>query len=99
MSAMNAYSIFLCSTEDHNRKFKQKACSRGFGSIFEGTLQDGSKIAVKCLEGLGQVNKSCLAEVESIGSFDIKQLDSKAGRGNIISKIYKSSIIIYFRNL
>ncbi|KAI3816387.1 hypothetical protein L1987_16081 [Smallanthus sonchifolius] len=40
----------------------------GFGAVFEGTLEDGLKIAVKCLEGLGQVNKSFLAEVQSIGS-------------------------------
>ncbi|KAF2290652.1 hypothetical protein GH714_014883 [Hevea brasiliensis] len=40
----------------------------GFGSVFEGTLIDGTKIAVKRLNGLGQVKKSFLAEVESIGS-------------------------------
>ncbi|KAJ9147148.1 hypothetical protein P3X46_029340 [Hevea brasiliensis] len=40
----------------------------GFGSVFEGTLNDGTtKIAVKRLNGLGQVKKSFLAEVESIG--------------------------------
>ncbi|KAJ0866150.1 putative protein kinase RLK-Pelle-SD-2b family [Helianthus annuus] len=40
----------------------------GYGAVFEGTLEDDSKIAVKCLEGLGQVNKSFLAEVQTIGS-------------------------------
>ncbi|KAL9997531.1 putative non-specific serine/threonine protein kinase [Helianthus debilis subsp. tardiflorus] len=29
----------------------------GFGSVFEGSLQDGSKIAVKCLEGLLHIKK------------------------------------------
>ncbi|KAF9614292.1 hypothetical protein IFM89_017272 [Coptis chinensis] len=40
----------------------------GFGSVFEGTLIDGTKVAVKCLDGIGQVNRSFLAEVETIGS-------------------------------
>ncbi|CAK7323570.1 unnamed protein product [Dovyalis caffra] len=40
----------------------------GFGSVFEGTLADGTKIAVKQLNGKGQVNKSFLTEVEAIGS-------------------------------
>ncbi|PWA64338.1 Apple-like protein [Artemisia annua] len=48
--------------------FSKKLGQGGFGSVFEGTLGDGSKIAVKCLEGLGQIKKSFLAEVESIGS-------------------------------
>lgn len=48
--------------------FSTKLGEGGFGSVFEGTLKDGTKIAVKCLEGLGQVKKSFLAEVESIGS-------------------------------
>ncbi|XP_035832170.1 G-type lectin S-receptor-like serine/threonine-protein kinase SD2-5 [Helianthus annuus] len=48
--------------------FNKKLGEGGFGAVFEGTLEDGTKIAVKCLEGLGQVNKSFLAEVQSIGS-------------------------------
>ncbi|MFS8001038.1 putative protein kinase RLK-Pelle-SD-2b family [Helianthus anomalus] len=40
----------------------------GFGSVFEGTVGDGTTIAVKCLEGLAHVKKSFLAEVQSIGS-------------------------------
>ncbi|GJX76565.1 G-type lectin S-receptor-like serine/threonine-protein kinase SD2-5 [Tanacetum coccineum] len=49
--------------------FSKKLGEGGFGSVFEGILQeDNSKIAVKCLEGLGQVKNSFLAEVESIGS-------------------------------
>nr|XP_043625692.1 G-type lectin S-receptor-like serine/threonine-protein kinase SD2-5 [Erigeron canadensis] len=48
--------------------FTKKLGQGGFGSVFEGTLEDNSKIAVKCLEGVGRVNKSFLAEVESIGS-------------------------------
>ncbi|PWA33749.1 Apple-like protein [Artemisia annua] len=48
--------------------FSKKLGQGGFGAVFEGTLTGGSKIAVKCLEGFSQVNKSFLAEVESIGS-------------------------------
>ncbi|XP_076906624.1 G-type lectin S-receptor-like serine/threonine-protein kinase SD2-5 [Bidens hawaiensis] len=48
--------------------FSKKIGQGGFGLVFEGTLEDDSKIAVKRLDGLGHVNKSFLAEVESIGS-------------------------------
>ncbi|KAI3778584.1 hypothetical protein L2E82_07963 [Cichorium intybus] len=48
--------------------FTKKLGEGGFGSVFEGTLEDGSRIAVKCLRGLVHVKKSFMAEVESIGS-------------------------------
>ncbi|KAI9177846.1 hypothetical protein LWI28_019875 [Acer negundo] len=48
--------------------FKTKLGEGGFGSVFEGTLTDGMKIAVKRLDGLGQIKKSFLAGVETIGS-------------------------------
>ncbi|KAM0047184.1 putative protein kinase RLK-Pelle-SD-2b family [Helianthus debilis subsp. tardiflorus] len=50
------------------RTLVKKLGEGGFGSVFEGTLGDGTKIAVKCLEGLAHVKKSFLAEVQSIGS-------------------------------
>ncbi|KAK9050310.1 hypothetical protein SSX86_030718 [Deinandra increscens subsp. villosa] len=59
-----SYEELKAATENFNKKLGEG----GFGAVYEGTLEDGSKIAVKCLEGLGQVNKSFLAEVESIGS-------------------------------
>ncbi|KAF8006164.1 hypothetical protein BT93_K0469 [Corymbia citriodora subsp. variegata] len=49
-------------------EFGKKLGEGGFGSIFEGTLSDGTKVAIKCLDGFGQVKKSFLAEVETIGS-------------------------------
>ncbi|KAL9993887.1 putative protein kinase RLK-Pelle-SD-2b family [Helianthus debilis subsp. tardiflorus] len=58
------YEELKIATENFCKKLGQG----GFGSVFEGTLEDDSKIAVKCLDGLGQVNKSFLAEVESVGS-------------------------------
>ncbi|KAF5771634.1 putative protein kinase RLK-Pelle-SD-2b family [Helianthus annuus] len=48
--------------------FSKKLGEGGFGSVFEGSLKDGSKIAVKCLEGLSQIKTSFLAEVQSVGS-------------------------------
>ncbi|KAJ0866157.1 putative protein kinase RLK-Pelle-SD-2b family [Helianthus annuus] len=58
------YEELKTATENFNKKLGEG----GFGAVFEGTLEDDSKIAVKCLEGLGQVNKSFLAEVQTIGS-------------------------------
>ncbi|XP_048138061.1 G-type lectin S-receptor-like serine/threonine-protein kinase SD2-5 [Rhodamnia argentea] len=48
--------------------FSKKLGEGGFGSVFEGTLIDGMKVAVKCLDGFREVKKSFLAEVETIGS-------------------------------
>ncbi|KAD2804534.1 hypothetical protein E3N88_37911 [Mikania micrantha] len=59
-----SYEELKIATEN----FSKKLGEGGFGSVFEGSLTDGSKIAVKCLEGLSQVKKSFLAEVQSIGS-------------------------------
>lgn len=49
----------------HN--FSKKLGEGGFGSIFEGTLDDGTKVAVKNLRGFVQTKNSFLAEVETIG--------------------------------
>ncbi|XP_071704355.1 G-type lectin S-receptor-like serine/threonine-protein kinase SD2-5 [Rutidosis leptorrhynchoides] len=48
--------------------FSKKLGQGGFGSVYEGVLKDGSKIAVKQLEGIGQGKKEFRAEVSSIGS-------------------------------
>ncbi|KAL9993883.1 putative protein kinase RLK-Pelle-SD-2b family [Helianthus debilis subsp. tardiflorus] len=58
------YEELKTATENFSKKLGQG----GFGSVFEGTFEDDSKIAVKRLDGLGQVNKSFLAEIVSIGS-------------------------------
>ncbi|XP_037496927.1 G-type lectin S-receptor-like serine/threonine-protein kinase SD2-5 [Jatropha curcas] len=50
------------------KNFSKLLGEGGFGSVFEGTLTDGTKIAVKSLHDLGQIKKSFLAEIESIGS-------------------------------
>ena len=48
--------------------FNKNLGGGGFGTIFEGNLLDGTKVAVKRLDSFGQLKKSFLAEVETIGS-------------------------------
>ncbi|XP_065624175.1 G-type lectin S-receptor-like serine/threonine-protein kinase SD2-5 [Quercus suber] len=48
--------------------FKKNIGAGGFGTVFEGALIDGTKVAVKRLHGFSQIKKSFLAEVETIGS-------------------------------
>ncbi|KAL0407632.1 UNVERIFIED_CONTAM: G-type lectin S-receptor-like serine/threonine-protein kinase SD2-5 [Sesamum radiatum] len=48
--------------------FVVKLGQGGFGSVYEGTLPDGTRVAVKKLEGIGQGKKEFRAEVSIIGS-------------------------------
>jgi serine/threonine protein kinase len=48
--------------------FKETLGRGGFGSVFKGVLADGTGIAVKRLDKLGQGKRAFLAEVETIGS-------------------------------
>uniref|UniRef100_A0A803L3Z6 Receptor-like serine/threonine-protein kinase n=1 Tax=Chenopodium quinoa TaxID=63459 RepID=A0A803L3Z6_CHEQI len=50
------------------QNFQTKLGRGGFGSVFEGTLGNGAKVAVKQLESVGQGRKEFLAEVNTIGS-------------------------------
>ncbi|XP_050227222.1 G-type lectin S-receptor-like serine/threonine-protein kinase SD2-5 [Mercurialis annua] len=59
-----SYDDLKASTDN----FSKVLGEGGFGTVFQGNLADGTIIAVKRLNGLGQVRKSFLAEVESIGS-------------------------------
>uniref|UniRef100_A0A5B7BJ19 non-specific serine/threonine protein kinase n=1 Tax=Davidia involucrata TaxID=16924 RepID=A0A5B7BJ19_DAVIN len=59
-----SYEDLHVATED----FKEKLGAGGFGSVFKGTLRDGTKVAVKRLDKLSRGMKEFLAEVESIGS-------------------------------
>ena len=54
--------------QDMTENFNKKLGAGGFGTVFEGTLIDGTKIAVKRLDGLNQIKKSFFAEVETIGN-------------------------------
>ncbi|KAJ0714247.1 putative protein kinase RLK-Pelle-SD-2b family [Helianthus annuus] len=48
--------------------FTTKLGQGGFGSVYQGALKDGTQLAVKRLEGIGQGKKQFRAEVSIIGS-------------------------------
>ncbi|GJW00642.1 G-type lectin S-receptor-like serine/threonine-protein kinase SD2-5 [Tanacetum coccineum] len=48
--------------------FTTKLGRGGFGSVYQGVLKDGTRVAVKRLEGIGQGKKEFRAEVSMIGS-------------------------------
>ena len=50
------------------KQFNKELGHVGFGTVFEGTLFDGTTIAVKRLDGFSQIKKSFLAEVKTISS-------------------------------
>lgn len=54
--------------QDATNNFSMRIGRGGFGSVYEGTLPDGSIVAVKKLEGIGQGKKEFHAEVATIGS-------------------------------
>ncbi|CAN6221412.1 unnamed protein product [Urochloa humidicola] len=54
--------------QDATNNFSNKLGQGGFGSVYLGTLPDGSHIAVKKLEGIGQGKKEFRCEVTIIGS-------------------------------
>ncbi|KAL6212065.1 hypothetical protein ACLB2K_017287 [Fragaria x ananassa] len=54
--------------ETATSNFSKKLGKGGFGSVYEGVLPDGTRLAVKKLEGIGQGQKEFLAEVTTIGS-------------------------------
>ncbi|XP_057866124.2 G-type lectin S-receptor-like serine/threonine-protein kinase SD2-5 [Cryptomeria japonica] len=54
--------------QDATDNFSKRLGKGGFGSVYEGTLPDGSIVAVKKLEGIGQGKKEFHAEVATIGS-------------------------------
>ncbi|CAK7351233.1 unnamed protein product [Dovyalis caffra] len=59
-----SYEDLRLATDD----FKEILGKGGFGSVFKGVLADGTGIAVKRLDKLGQGKREFVAEVESIGS-------------------------------
>ncbi|XP_010048966.2 G-type lectin S-receptor-like serine/threonine-protein kinase SD2-5 [Eucalyptus grandis] len=54
--------------QDATNNFSMKLGQGGFGSVYQGVLPDGTRLAVKKLEGIGQGRKEFRAEVHSIGS-------------------------------
>ncbi|MBA0629275.1 hypothetical protein Godav_023858 [Gossypium davidsonii] len=61
------------------KNFSNKLGEGGFGSVSQGTLPSGSQVAVKHLFGIGPVNKSFVAEVQTIGSIHHFNLVSLVG--------------------
>lgn len=55
----------LCNA---TKNFSMKVGQGGFGSVYLGVLPDGTQLAVKKLEGIGQGKKEFRAEVSIIGS-------------------------------
>ncbi|RVW82319.1 G-type lectin S-receptor-like serine/threonine-protein kinase SD2-5 [Vitis vinifera] len=58
-----SHEILVAATENFSRELGKG----GFGSVFEGILTDGTKVAVKCINGLSQTKDYFFAEVETIG--------------------------------
>ncbi|KMT18927.1 hypothetical protein BVRB_2g030270 [Beta vulgaris subsp. vulgaris] len=56
------------SLQDATNNFIVKLGQGGFGSVYKGKLPDGTPLAVKKLEGVGQGKKEFRAEVSIIGS-------------------------------
>jgi hypothetical protein len=50
------------------KNFSERLGGGGFGSVFKGTLTDGSLVAVKKLEGVNQGEKQFRMEVSTIGT-------------------------------
>ncbi|GLJ27692.1 hypothetical protein SUGI_0543650 [Cryptomeria japonica] len=50
------------------RNFRSKLGSGGFGSVFKGSLPDGTLMAVNKLEGSRQLDKQFRAEISSLGN-------------------------------
>ncbi|KAI5661974.1 hypothetical protein M9H77_21297 [Catharanthus roseus] len=64
MPTRYSYEELKSVTENFSRKLGQG----GFGSVYAGTFNNGTMIAVKCLDGFSQVKDSFLVEVQTIGS-------------------------------
>ncbi|KAH0653841.1 hypothetical protein KY289_031519 [Solanum tuberosum] len=58
-----SYNELKIITDDFSRKLGEG----GFGCVYEGTLRNGTKIAVNNLDGVGQVKESFLTEVKAVG--------------------------------
>ncbi|CAJ1956430.1 unnamed protein product [Sphenostylis stenocarpa] len=54
--------------QDATRNFSEKLGGGGFGSVFKGTLDDSSAVAVKKLESINQGQKQFQTEVKTIGA-------------------------------
>ncbi|GMP67679.1 hypothetical protein CsSME_00027588 [Camellia sinensis var. sinensis] len=76
--------------------FNDKLREGGFGTVFHGTLSDGTKVAVKRLNGFGHVKKSFFAEVETIGN--IHHVNLVRLVGFCVEKSYRLLVYEYMSN-
>ncbi|RVW85845.1 G-type lectin S-receptor-like serine/threonine-protein kinase SD2-5 [Vitis vinifera] len=79
-----SHEILVAATENFSRELGKG----GFGSVFEGILTDGTKVAVKCINGLSQTKDYFLAEVETIGGIHHLNLEEDHpgySKGSILS--------------
>lgn len=76
--------------------FSNKLGGGGFGSVYEGVLPDGSRVAVKKLESLGQGFKEFRAEVATIGS--IHHLHLVQLRGFCAEGVHRLLVYEYLSN-
>ncbi|KAK2993364.1 hypothetical protein RJ640_007631 [Escallonia rubra] len=68
----------------------------GFGSVFEGTLLDGTRGAVKRLDRLGQGRKEFLAEVQTMGN--IHHINFVKLLGFCAERLYRLLVYEYMSN-
>lgn len=78
------------------KNFEQMLGRGGFGTVFKGTLSNGTDIAVKRLDGVGQAKKQFLAEVATIGSIHHINLVSLVGF--CVEKSHKLLVMDYMPN-
>ncbi|KAK2973861.1 hypothetical protein RJ640_011838 [Escallonia rubra] len=68
----------------------------GFGSVFDGTLSDGTRAAIKRLDRLGQGKKEFLAEVQTMGN--IHHINLVKLLGFCAERLYRILVYKYMRN-
>ncbi|KAK3038024.1 hypothetical protein RJ639_032003 [Escallonia herrerae] len=76
--------------------FSMKLGQGGFGSVYEGVLTDGTRIAVKKLEGFSQGKREFEAEVHTIGSIHHRHLVKL--KGFCVEGIYRLLAYEYVGN-
>ncbi|XP_057828669.1 G-type lectin S-receptor-like serine/threonine-protein kinase SD2-5 [Cryptomeria japonica] len=82
--------------ENATNNFSSKLGSGGFGSVYEGVLSDGTKIAVKRLDRAGQGTKEFKAEAETVGS--IHHLNLVRLKGFCAEKSHRMLVYEYLPN-
>ncbi|CAI9089140.1 OLC1v1023651C1 [Oldenlandia corymbosa var. corymbosa] len=92
MPTRYSYENLKATTEG----FSKKLGEGGFGSVYEGMLSDGTKVAVKCLDGLAKVRDSFLVEVKAIGG--IHHVNLVKLKGFCFEKSHRLLVYEYMAN-